>query len=48
MPSGTAATGDGESARAPDFLSESHAGDENCSAGDGFVPAAAARLNRRF
>jgi len=39
MPHGRAAGAYGEFASAPDFLSESRAGDENCAAGDGFVPA---------
>lgn len=43
MPRGVAATGYDESTRAPDFLSVSRAGDENCAASDGFVQASAQR-----
>ena len=39
MPRDAATAACGESANAPDFLSESPAGDENCAAVDGFVPA---------
>jgi len=39
MPRGAAVTGYGESASAPEFLSELRGDDENCAVVDGFVPA---------
>ena len=47
MPRGAAAAACGESANAPDFLSESRRGDENCAAGDGFVPGSASHWNQQ-
>ena len=48
MPRGAATAGYGESASAPDFLSESRAEDENCAAGAGFVLASPRRWERQI
>jgi len=43
MPRGVAASDYDKSPRAPDFLSVSRGGDENCAATDGFVQASEQR-----
>jgi len=48
MPRGVAATGYGESTCAPDFLSDSRAGDENCASADAFVQASAQSRKERL
>jgi len=47
MPHDGAVGAYGEFASAPDCLSDSRAGDENCAAGDGFVPASAPHWNQQ-
>ena len=48
MPPHAAAIGYSEYVPAPDFLTESPRGDENCTAGDGIVPALEERPNRQI